>query len=128
MTTPSSAPPNEIDITNLVNFFQTSFITYAVNYVYTLATTTAGLTWLALPVISGVFKWALELILEAVANDVTMEAFFLNTAIKKASEAQDYLDAVNTKNNLPTTATEAQIAQAEQNEMVAFKSLVVLTE
>jgi hypothetical protein len=58
---------------------------------------------------------------------VEMQAFFMNTAARKASQASDYISAVNYKLNLPPNATEEEFKKAEQNEMVAFSNFVKFT-
>jgi hypothetical protein len=85
------------------------------------------MTWIALPFVNYIYKSLVGWLLGILSNSTVMMAFFMNTAIKKASQAQDYLDAVNAKNSLPNTVTQAQYKQYEQNEISAFNSLVSLT-
>lgn len=125
--TTSLTPTGEVDITNVVSALESTFVTWAETFIFGEAIATPGLQWLALPIISTIFKWALSGILNLLAGEVVMGAFFLNTAIKNASQAKGYVDAVTAKESLPPTASDADYAIAEQKEIAAFKSLVTLT-
>ena len=95
------------------------------NYVVGLAVGAfAPLGW---PILGPLFSFIVKEILTAVGNAAEMEAFFLNTAVRKASQAQDYVDAVNTKNGLPSTASDADYEAAEQAEMAAFRNFVMVS-
>lgn len=83
--------------------------------------------WVALPVISDVDKEVLKLILDALSKSAVMGGFFVNTAIRKASQAADFVDAINAKDALPAGASADQVAAAEQNQMVAFRNFVMVT-
>lgn len=120
-------PTYDIDITNLVTNMQSTFVTVTSNLAFTAITGVPGLSWLRLPILSSILKSSLSWVLGALANDIMLSAFFLNTAITKASQAQSYVDAVNIKNNLPPDATEADYAKAEQNEIASFNNFVILT-
>lgn len=86
-----------------------------------------GLEWVALPVISELDKTAIQAILDLISKSVIMEAFFINTTIRKASQAQDYVSAVDAKNSLPPTATKDEYEAAEKAEMSAFRNFVLIT-
>lgn len=115
-----------IDITNLAESLRTSFVSWASAYLFTQTIVTPGLTWLGLPIVNTVFKFILNGILNILTKSAVMEAFFLNTSIRKASQAQDYVDAVTAKNNLPQNVSDEDYEKAEQNEIAAFNSFVVL--
>lgn len=116
-----------IDITNLVSSIQSTFVTIATNLVMTAVIAVPGLQWLNLPIIRSIVKASIGWIIGVLANDAMLGAFFLNTAVKSASQAQDYVNAVNAKNNLPQTANKEEYAKAEQAEISAFNSFVRLT-
>ncbi len=46
--------------------------------------------------------------------------------MRKSSQAKDYIDAVNSKLELPDTATDAEYERAERHEIDAFNSFVIL--
>lgn len=125
MTT-EAQPSSTIDITNLVAALQKSFVDWAVAYVYGLETAIPGLSWVALPVLSSLDQALVRAIIDLLATSTVMQAFFLNTAIKKASQAQDYLDAIDAKNKLSPTASDADYEKAEQAQMAAFRNFVIL--
>lgn len=122
-------PPNTgtIDITNVVEKLRQSFVNWGVAYVYGLEVAMPGLEWVALPVISELDKTAIQAILDLISKSVIMEAFFINTTIRKASQAQDYVSAVDAKNSLPPTATKDEYEAAEKAEMSAFRNFVLIT-
>lgn len=121
------AEPGVVDITDLVENLRSSFVTWGVAYVYGLEIATPGLEWVALPIISTLDKAAVKEILTFITKAAVMEAFFLNTAIRKASQADDYVTAMTAKNSLPPTASQEEYAKFEQAEISAFKSFVTLT-
>lgn len=122
-----TAPPTgTIDITGVVTNLQSTFVTWAVAYIYGLEIAVPGLTWVALPIVSQLDQAALKAILNMLSQSVLMEAFFLNTAIRKASQAQDYVDAVTAKTSLPPTASQDEYAKAEAAECAAFRNFVML--
>lgn len=126
-TPTTSQPTGTIDITNVVSSLQSTFVSWAVAYVYGLEIAVPGLEWVALPVISELDEAALKALFNMLAGSAIMVAFFLNTAIRKASQAQDYVDAITTKNNLPPNTSQDDYAKAEQAEMLAFRNFVMLT-
>lgn len=121
-------PKDTIDITNVVESLRKSFVEWGVAYVFGLQVALPGMGWLALPIISDLDRAIIRAILNALSLSAVMEAFFLSTAIRKASQAQDYISAVDSKNALPPTATNKEIKDAEEKEMVAFRHLVILSE
>lgn len=116
-----------IDITDLVSSMQSTFVTWATNLAFGALIVVPGLSWIGWPVISSIVRSGISFVVGTLANDAVLAAFFFNTAIKKASQAADYSTAVNAKLNLPPTATEAEYAQAEQNEIQAFHNFVLLS-
>lgn len=117
-------PTGTIDITNTVDNLKSTFVTWATAYIYGLEI--AAVPALATPIISDLDKALVKEILNLLTSAAIMEAFFLNTAIRKASQAQDYVDAINAKNKLPPTASQDEYAKAEALEVVAFRNFVML--
>lgn len=127
MTSPTPPPTGTIDITDLVSSLKDSFVSWAVAYIYGLIIAVPALSWLAIPGFSGVFKFMLKFVFNLLANSVVMEAFFLNTAIRKASQAQDYVAAIAAKDGLPPTASQKEYQDAEAKQMAAFRNFVMLS-
>lgn len=99
---------------------RSTFVEWGVTYLFGLELSTPGLSWLALPVISNIDKEVLRLVLTKLSESVVMEAFLMNTALRKASEAKDYIDAVNLKNSLPEDISDQEYEKYEKFEMDAF--------
>lgn len=115
-----------IDVTNLAESLRSSFVSWASAYIFAQAIATPGLSWLALPIVNTIVKATIDSVLNILTRSAVMEAFFLNTSIRKASQAQDYVDAVTLKNNLPPNVSDADYEKAEQDEISAFNSFVTL--
>ncbi len=114
----------DIDITDLVAALQSSFVTWAVSFIYGLTIAQPLFSWLALPIISSIYQMILKGIFAWLAGAAAMQGFFLNTALKKSGQAGDFVAAVNFKLNLPPNVTEEAYARAEQAEISAFNSFV----
>lgn len=117
---------NSIDVTAIAESMKGTFILLAVNLAYAELLTVPGLQWLGLPIISSLFKALLTKILTIVADAAIMEAFFIQTAMKKANQAGVYVDAVKRRDSLPPTATDEEYRHAEIYEMAAFSDFVRL--
>jgi hypothetical protein len=83
-----------------------------------------GFSWLGLPILSSLYKGALSWVLNLISNSAVLEAFFLNTAIRKASQASDYISAVDFKKSLPENVSDDDYEKAELKEIDAFKQFV----
>lgn len=116
-----------IDITLLVEQIKNVWIKWATLIVVTAAKAVPYLAWLSFPIISQLFEFTIKLIVTAIANTIEMQSFFFNTAIRKSSQAQDFVYAVNAKNALPQTATDKEYEDAEKAQMVAFRNFVLVT-
>lgn len=116
-----------IDITNLVGSMKSTFVTWASGFVFAEIVAVPGLQWLSLPLINVICKALISTIINILALSTVMEAFFLNTSIRKSSQAQDYVDALTAKQNLPPTTSNGDYEKAEQAEIDAFNSFVVLS-
>lgn len=116
-----------IDVTNVVENMRSTFVTWAVSYLVTEASVIPYLGVVVnMPILRWIFKDGLTFFLNLLTKSEVMLAFFLNTAVRKASQAEDYTKAVAYKISLPPSATDADYAEAEQDEIAAFNSFVVL--
>jgi hypothetical protein len=118
---------DSIDITDLVEKARSTFVDWGVGFLLTEALAVPGLQWLAWPVISDVVKMVLRAILNRLSASVVMQAFFLNTAMRKAAQAKDYLEAVRLKQALPDDVDDEDYERAERAEIKAFAEFVTLT-
>jgi hypothetical protein len=124
MPTPS---PGTIDITALVDKMKRSWVAWALALVSAQVAAIPGIGPVMLGIYNYVGKRFVEWALTKIADSGEMLAFFTNTAIRKASQAKDYTDAVHFKESLPESATKEQFANAEKNEIIAFRNFVVVT-
>lgn len=116
-----------IDITDLVSKTRSTFVEWAVMYAYGQLILVPGLTWMALPVVKSIVQWFIQIVVNDISNAAVMEGFFLNTAIRKATQADDFVQAVNAKNNLPKDASDDEYNQAERVQMDSFRNFVAVT-
>lgn len=114
-----------IDITDLVEKMRDTFVKAETEVIYAMAT--ANLPWLGLPIIGLVFKKVIEWMLTIATRGAVMQAFFANTAIRKSSQAQDYIDAIAAKASVSPTATDEEYKKYEQAEIAAFNEFVRVT-
>lgn len=117
----------EIDITDTIESLRSSFVSWGTVAISTAVFAIPPFEFLDLPIIRDLFLAALKGVLTVLSKEALMEAFFLNTILKKENEAQVYSDVVKAKNNLPGTATRDEVKNAEEKEMDAFRNLVLLT-
>lgn len=115
-----------IDITDLVSKIQDGFVLWAVDLEFTALAASPYFYWVAYPILSNITKFLLTQQYQRIASAAAMLAFFQATAIRKASQAKDYVDVVNQKFNLPPTASEAEYEKAERAQIAAFNGFVVL--
>ncbi len=120
-------PTGTIDITDLVEKTRSSFVSWAVLYLYGMEIAIPGMEWVALPILQDIDKEILKVLLDMLSKSAVMMAFFTNTAIRKASQAKDFTDAVHAKNALPTTATPEEYENAEKAQMAAFRNFVLVS-
>lgn len=125
-TAPIGIPTGTIDITNLVDQMKSVWIRWATLTVVTAAKAVPALSWLSFPVVAQLFEFAVKLAVTAIANGIEMQAFFINTAVRKASQAKDFVDSINTRNALPPTATDKEYQDAEKAQMAAFRNFVMV--
>ena len=101
-----------------------TFCTLASTALYSATIAVPALSWLSLPIVSFIYKQLLNFLVGTLSKDAVLEAFFLNTAIRKSSQAHDYVDAVQAKKALPANVSKDDYAKAEQIEIQAFNNFV----
>lgn len=116
-----------IDITELVENLRQTWVVWAVDTAYAAVVIQPGFQWLAFPVISTLFKKVLEAVANALSKTAEQQAFFLNTAVRKASQSVDFTEAVKKKNSLPEDVSDEDYRKAELAQMDAFRSFVRVT-
>ena len=127
-TVPAPQPTGTVDITATVENLRQAWVTWAVAFLYGEELTIPGLQEVvALPLVSDIDREVLRVILNALSNDMVMLGFFMNTAIRKASQAADFNNAVAAKNALPPTASTQEVLNAEQAKSLAFRNFVMLS-
>lgn len=112
-----------VDLTDLVETMRTTFVTWSVNTIFAQTVATPGLQWLALPIISSIYRAILTKIVGMVSKEAAMQLFFMNTAIRKSTQSKDYVDAVRAKQGAKTYE---EFEKAEQYEIQAFNNFVRL--
>lgn len=113
-----------IDITELAASMQSTFVAWAVEFAFNTAYTTPGLQWMGLPLVNQIIKSIIRWVAETISKSAMMQAFYINTAIRKSSQASDYVLAVHRKISLPPTASDEEYERAERAEIVAFNNFV----
>lgn len=96
-------------------------------YIFAQEIAVPGLEWVALPIIADVDKAIIRMVLDALSKSIVMQAFFLNTAIRKAAQAQDFVDSVNNLNSLPADTSQEDYKNAEIARSIAFRNFVAVT-
>lgn len=122
-----SNPTGTIDITNLVSDIQTDFVKYGSQFVFADISAIPGMQWVLHPIIAPIIQMVIRAVMESLTKWAFMQAFFLNTAIRKASQAQDYVNAINYKKALPPSASQDEYEKAERAQMLAFRNFVMVT-
>lgn len=114
-----------IDLTELAKFIENDAGALAGEAAYQwLASTWFG-AWLRLPIISTLAKAAIAKLFEVGFKAGVMQAFFLNTAIRKAGQAKDYVTATRA---MKTPAADIEDAKKKEAfRMKAFTELVMVT-
>lgn len=116
-----------IDLTDLVEKTRSAFVDWAVAFIFAEEIAIPGMEWVALPVISDIDKAIIRAVVDALSKAVVMQAFFLNTAIRKAAQAQDFVDAANALENLAKDVSSDAYKAAENARALAFRSFVMVT-
>jgi hypothetical protein len=121
------ANADTVDITDLVEKTRSAFVDWAVAYVYGVEVAIPELgPIIELPVIKEADQEIIRLVVDSLSKSAIMLAFFTNTVLRKATQADDFVKAVNAKFNLPGDASNDDIQKAEAAQMVAFRNFVVL--
>ena len=120
--------PNDgtIDITDAADKLEQTFETGASNFLESemlILPPPVNLIY-AFPPVKFIVDKIIEFLMSKLGKWIEMRAFFMNTAARKASQANDYLSAVNYKLSLPPTVSEEDYRKAEENEMVAFSRFI----
>jgi len=117
----------DIDITDLVNAIASAAVKVEVDLLFQASTSLWFTAWLKLPVISDIYKTLLTWLFTWISTQEVNLAFYENTAIRKASQGNDFMNAHNFLKALPPNVTEEAYAKAEQAEIAAFNSFVRAT-
>lgn len=117
-------PSGTTDITDLVDKMTSTFESWADTFLFELIASEPGMAWLRLPLISTIAKFIIDKAVSAIVGSGMFAVFVLNTALRKSGQANDYISAINAKNSLPPTATDAEYRRYEQAEMDAFYNFV----
>ncbi len=124
---PSPATDGTIDVTNLVDAIRDTWVKWSTAFIMAAMAANPYLSWTAYPIINPLIEFIVNILMTIVSKGLEMEGFFLNTAIRKASQAGDFIAAKNALHNLPPTTSEADYEKAEKLEMQAFSNLVRFT-
>lgn len=79
------------------------------------------------PLLLGLVQTGVQKIISTIMNGIRQQAFFFTTSVRIASEAHDFINAVNVLASLPDTTSEADYAKAENDREAYFNALVILT-
>ncbi len=112
-----------IDLTDVIEKMKTTFVLAAKDYLVLQALAVPGLGTIAAWFVRVLGSAAIDWTLNKLANWTVMQAFFLNTAMRKLSQAKEYVIAVNEKENL-SDASEVDYEKAERKEIDLFIDFV----
>lgn len=115
-----------IDITDLVEKTRSTFVDWGVLVIFGEEVQIPGLEWVALPIIKDVDQEIIRLVLDAISKQAVMQGFFFNTALRKASQAGDFVDSVNAINALPDNVSDEDYDKLEKVRMDNFRNFVTL--
>lgn len=116
-----------VDITDLVEKMRDAFVDYASAAAYVAALAIPGLgPILAMPFVNYIAKQTIRGVVFLVSQLPMMAAFFLNTAIRKTSQAKDFIVSVHELENLPEDVSDEVYLQAEEKKASNFYNFVVM--
>jgi hypothetical protein len=125
---PSINGQTVIDVTDLVEKTRSAFVDWAVAFIYGEELAIPGLgPIIALPVIGDLDRLVIKLIVDALSKHLVMQAFFFNTALRKAAQAQDFVDAANALESAPKDMSNDEYKKLEFARAGAFRNFVTLT-
>jgi hypothetical protein len=125
---PTAIPPGTVDITKLVLGIQKAWVTYGTKIAVEAAKNIPYLgPFLRAPVISHFLEYIIGYVMKALAETGEQQAFFLNTAIRKAGQADEFIEATSILDRLPKTASKEEYKNAETKRLVAFRNFVLLS-
>ncbi len=116
-----------VDITKLVEAIRSGFVSFGTTFVFTSLCALPGMNWLAFPVVRNLAQAAIKAVINALSKATEMEIFFLNTALRKNSQAREFVEAVQFKEDLPENATKEEYEKAERAQITAFRNFVRLS-
>lgn len=125
---PAQTPsPGTIDLTDTVEAVRSSFVSLGTAFLIEGASKVPYLMWLNFPIIKQIFQYSVKYFLGKLSEWTAMQAFFMNTTLRKQGQARDFIAAVAALNALPKTASKEEYANAEKARMVAFRNFVMVT-
>lgn len=116
-----------IDITETVEQMRQAWVDYSINVINGFEAATPSLQWLNIPLVNTIEESILRQLLTALSNSMIQQAFFLNTALKKPSQALDFTAAARALRELPEDASDEEYKKHEEARMAAFRAFVPLT-
>jgi hypothetical protein len=116
-----------IDITETVDLMQDTFVKWGVSFIHAEVLAIPGLGPVVLFLIKFFLDPIVQWVLTKIAASSVMAAFFTNTAVRKASQAVDYVTAKKALQGLPMNASDKEYEQYERAEISAFNNFVIVT-
>lgn len=116
-----------IDITDLVEQTRSTFVTLAAAYIDGLILAIPGIGGFLLFMYKFLGRPFVNWVLDKLSKWEVMQAFFLNTALRKASQAKDFVDATTHLDTLPEDTSNAVYLAAEKDRADKFKQFVAAT-
>lgn len=113
-----------IDLTPVVDSLKEGFVLASEAHIIAIAMATPGVGPFASWIIQNLLRHFIRWSLERLADSIGMQAFFLNTAIRKSRQAEDYVKAVEAINALPDNVSDVTYREAELAKIGAFHNFV----
>lgn len=122
-----SQDPGVVDITQLSLALKDTWVLIEVAASLAGIAAIPGMQWVSLPFVNKIFSYILNWLFSKAAQRLYDFGFFKNSAIRKASQAHQFIDAINTKNSLPANISQEEFKKYERIQMDQFRYLVVLS-
>lgn len=116
---------NTLDITGLVEAMEDTWVRVSTETVLTALA--VQWPWVKIPFIETVMRYFMAAILMKTAKTAEMQAFFVNTIFRKASQASEYVATIQKKKELSPHASEEEYEALEKQELAAFRNFVLVT-